>query len=163
MTCSAAWCIQTNHYPAALSVWSWEAIDAPHGSCCTPHGLGKEILSHILNHIKQWVYFCCHLPHRYFLRWTKLPHTSLLLGTVADLTEGKSDFSMDVPSSQYRSRNCSATVTSACRWMCKRTSYPACSRMRSAAWILLWWSMKKMERTMYERKRSGSCQRHVSS
>ena len=120
-----------------------------HGSCRKPHGVGKEMLSHILNHIKQWVYFCCHLPHRYFLRWTKLPHTSLLLGTVADLTEGKSDFSMDVPSSQYRSSNCSATVTSAWRWMCKRTSYPACNRMRSAAWILLWWSMKKMERTMY--------------
>jgi hypothetical protein len=69
-----------------------------HGSCRKPHGVGKEMLSHILNHIKQGVYFCCHLPQRYFLRWTKLPHTSLLLGKVADLTEGKSDFSMDVPS-----------------------------------------------------------------
>jgi putative transposase len=46
---------------------------------------------HILNQTKRLIYFCCRLLHRRFLRWTKPPPTSLLLGTIRDLTRGKAE------------------------------------------------------------------------
>jgi putative transposase len=48
-------------------------------------------VSHILNHTKHLIYFCCRLLHRRFLRWTKPPPTSLLLGSIRDLTRGKAE------------------------------------------------------------------------
>jgi putative transposase len=48
-------------------------------------------VSHILNHTKHLIYFCCRLLHQRFLQWKKLPPTSLLLGTIRDLARGKAE------------------------------------------------------------------------
>jgi putative transposase len=49
----------------------------------------------VLQHIKQFVYCFSHFLQRLFLQWTKPPHTSLLLGTMTDLTRGKAELAAE--------------------------------------------------------------------
>src|SRR5258708_8842913 len=48
-------------------------------------------VSRVLISIKQLVCSCFHLLQHGFLRWTRPLNTSLLLGTLADLTRGKAE------------------------------------------------------------------------
>ena len=48
-------------------------------------------VSHLLISIRQLVFFCLHRLQRCFLRWTKPPQASLLLGMAVDLARGKSE------------------------------------------------------------------------
>jgi hypothetical protein len=45
----------------------------------------------MLSSIKQCVSFCVHALQEHVLRWIKPSMTSLVLGTLADMTGGKSD------------------------------------------------------------------------
>ena len=45
----------------------------------------------MLSSIKQCVSFCVHALQEHVLRWTKPSMTSLVLGTLADMTRGKSE------------------------------------------------------------------------
>jgi len=58
------------------------------------YGIGKgeaSSVSRILHHIKQLAYCCFQLFQRRFLNWTKPHFTSLLLGTIMDLSRGKAE------------------------------------------------------------------------
>jgi hypothetical protein len=46
-------------------------------------------VSCMLIHMRRLIFSCFHLLQRLILKWTKPLHTSLLLGTVMDLTRGK--------------------------------------------------------------------------
>ena len=46
-------------------------------------------MSCMLIHMRRLIFSCFHLLQRLILKWTKPLHTSLLLGTVMDLTRGK--------------------------------------------------------------------------
>ena len=48
-------------------------------------------MSRLLISIRQLVFFCLHRLQRCFLRWTKPPQASLLLGMAVDLARGKSE------------------------------------------------------------------------
>ena len=58
------------------------------------YGIGKGEASSVfcvLHHMKQVGYSCCYLLQRRLLNWTKPLHTSLLLGTITDLSRGKAE------------------------------------------------------------------------
>jgi putative transposase len=45
----------------------------------------------VFSSIKQRISFCFHALHEHVLRWMKPPTTSLVVGTLADLTRGKAE------------------------------------------------------------------------
>ncbi len=55
-----------------------------------PEGAISSV-SRLLISIRQLVFFCLHRLQRCFLRWTKPPQASLLLGMAVDLAGGKSE------------------------------------------------------------------------
>ncbi len=57
--------------------------------CAYLHEGEVQSVSRVFISIKQLLCFCSHTLHQHFLRWTRLPKTSLLLGTLDDLARWK--------------------------------------------------------------------------